>query len=73
ETGAVVVPMDSDDPNVLPAAFSGAIEALLNDDVRLKELEGNTDRTRQARSPENTAAAYAAKWSEMLARRGQLR
>ncbi|KIU16553.1 glycosyltransferase [Mycolicibacterium llatzerense] len=72
ETGAVVVPMDSDDPKALPAGFSAAIESLLNDEIRLKQLEVNADRTRQERSPENVAAAYAAKWSEMLARQGRL-
>ena len=56
----------------LPAGFSAAIEALLNDETRLKELETNADRTRQERSPENVAAAYAAKWSEMLTRQGRL-
>jgi polysaccharide biosynthesis protein PslF len=72
ETGAVVVPMDSDDPKALPAGFSAAIAALLNDEARLKELQVNVCRTREERSPENVAAAYAAKWSEMLTRQGRL-
>ncbi|MGX9790265.1 glycosyltransferase family 1 protein [Mycobacterium sp. MMS18-G62] len=69
ETGAVVVPMnDGDDVRAIPPGFSEAIASLVNDEERLAKLGANADRTRQERSAPRAAAAYAAAWSEMLAR-----
>lgn len=68
DTGAVVVPMGSGDPNALPPGFSDAIASFVNDDARVTELGKNADRTRAERSTPRTAEAFVAVWSQILGR-----
>jgi glycosyltransferase involved in cell wall biosynthesis len=68
ETGAVVVPMGSGDPNALPPGFTDAIASFVNDDARVTELGKNADRTREERSTPRTADAFAQAWAQILGR-----
>lgn len=67
-TGTVVVHPDGHEGDELPRGFASAIGNLLNDDERLAALAANSESTMHARSPANTARAFAAAWSELLAR-----
>ncbi|HET7739887.1 MAG TPA: glycosyltransferase [Mycobacterium sp.] len=68
ETGAVVVPMGSDEPNALPSGFTADIASFVNDDARVTELGKTADRTRAERSTPRTAEAFAQAWSQILGR-----
>ncbi|MGV0715370.1 glycosyltransferase [Mycolicibacterium sp. XJ662] len=68
KSAAVVVRTQDAEPDAVAADLAGAIEALLGDDGRLTELGEYAEKTRQARSPAATAQAYAATWSQLLAR-----
>lgn len=68
QAGAVVVSPDHADPESVAADVAKAISGLLNDVPRLTELGEYAEKTREARSGPATAQAYAAVWSELLAR-----
>lgn len=68
KTGAVVVRTSDEDPAVVSDALAEAIEALLGDCGRLTELGEYAEKTRQARCGVAIAQAYAATWSQLLAR-----
>jgi len=68
DTGAVVVPMGSGDPNALPPGFTDAIASFVNDEARVTELGKAADRTRAERSTPRTAEAFAQAWSQILGR-----
>jgi glycosyltransferase involved in cell wall biosynthesis len=70
-TGAVVVHPDHTDPDAVATELATAISDLLNDRPRLTEIGENAEKARQARSGPNTAQAFAAVWSDMLARHGE--
>ncbi|HET6735156.1 glycosyltransferase [Mycobacterium sp.] len=70
KTGAVVVRTGSADPEVMARDLAGAITSLVNDNARLTEIGEFAEKTRQARSGARTAEAFAAVWSELLARQG---
>ncbi|MGE2725507.1 glycosyltransferase [Mycolicibacterium pulveris] len=68
KSAAVVVRTPDADSDVVAAELAAAIEALLGDCGRLTELGEYAEKTRQARSGPATAQAYAATWSQLLAR-----
>lgn len=66
--GALVVQPDGSETQGLPSGFATELSALINDEARLTALADNSEATRQARSAPRTAEAFAAAWSQMLAR-----
>lgn len=71
-TGAVVVRTESGATHEeIAVELAEAISALVDDDARLAEIGTRADQTRQARSPERTAASFAAAWEDLVA--GQIR
>jgi glycosyltransferase involved in cell wall biosynthesis len=67
ETGAVVVPVDHDEPETVATELARTITELVNDQARLTELGEYSEKTRQDRSGPRTAEAFAAVWSRILA------
>ncbi|MDP9167331.1 MAG: glycosyltransferase [Actinomycetota bacterium] len=67
KVGAAVVSTAGLEGDAVAAALAQTIAAVVDDDRRLTELGRSADNARQARSTSNTAAAFAAEWSEMLA------
>jgi len=67
--GVVVVKPTGDETDSIAVGLASAIEALVNDEPRLAELGGNSEKTRQARSVPRTAEAFAAVWSDLLSAR----
>ncbi|HJT95140.1 MAG TPA: glycosyltransferase [Mycobacterium sp.] len=70
KSGAVVVRTGSTDPQVVTRDLAEAITSLINDRARLTEIGEFAEKTRQARSGARTAEAFAAVWSELVARQG---
>jgi len=71
QAGAVVVHPDHADSDSVATDLATAIADLLDDGPRLTEIGEYAEKTRQARSGPATAQAFAAVWSDMLARRGE--
>ena len=65
ETGAVTVQAKAGDDDVAEA-LAEAISSLVNDRERLTELANSAEKTRHARSPASTGAAFAEAWAQML-------
>jgi glycosyltransferase involved in cell wall biosynthesis len=70
KTGAIVVRTGTTESEAVAKNLMTAITSLLNDPARLTELGEYSEKTRQARSGARTAEAFAAAWSELLARQG---
>jgi len=66
EHGVLTVPPDTDPGRGVAGALAAEITALLGDDTRLTELGAAADRTRQERSPANTAEAFVAVWQQLV-------
>lgn len=66
EHGVLTVPPDTDPGRGVAGALAAEITALLGDDARLTELGAAADRTRQERSPANTAEAFVAVWEQLV-------
>ncbi|MFG1930507.1 glycosyltransferase [Mycobacterium sp. NPDC048908] len=67
KAGAVVVPVDHDQPDAVATELARAITELVNDKARLTELGEYSEKTRQDRSAPRTAEEFAAVWSRILA------
>jgi glycosyltransferase involved in cell wall biosynthesis len=67
KAGAIVVPVDHDEPETIATELAQTISSLVNDQARLTELGEYAEKARQARSGPRTAEAYAAVWSRILA------
>jgi glycosyltransferase involved in cell wall biosynthesis len=69
KTGAVVVQCNHAEPEAVATELARAISDVVDDQARLTELGEYAEKTRQERSGPRTAEAFAAVWSDMLARR----
>ena len=67
QVGAAVVSTKGLEGDAVAAALAQTISSVVDDETRLSELGRHADDTRLARSTANTAAAFAAEWSKMLA------
>lgn len=70
KAGAIVVPTNPAKPQAIARDLTVAATSLLNNRARLTELGEYSEKTRQARSGARTAEAFAAAWSQLLARHG---
>jgi len=70
KAGAIVVRTNTAEPVAIANNLTAAVASLVNNEARLTELGEYSEKTRQACSGARTAEAFAAGWSELLARQG---